>query len=327
MQSFAASRRALLALPALLPAAAAAQPAWPGRQPIRFIAGFPAGGLADAIGRLFAGPLGEALGTSLVVENRTGASGTLGADAVAKAAPDGFTLAVSHAIPFGFAPGVLPSIPYDPVADFTHLGMLAEAPTVTVVLGRSPYRSMREMLEAARTRPVRYASSGVGSAEHIMGAVVQRASGATQLDHIPYRGTTPALQDLMAGQVEALNAPITTLVPQLRDGSLRLLAVSSEARVAAFPDAPTLAELGIGQATHTQWIGISAPRNLPAPIAERIIAAIPGAAAQPLVRQRLAEFASTPRDPAPLGADFTRFVAGFRDHWVAMARAEGIVVG
>jgi len=322
------SRRSLLALPALLPAAAAAQTGgWPNRQPIRFIAGFPAGGLADAIGRLFAGPLGEALGTALLVENRTGASGTLGADAVAKAAPDGFTLAISHAIPFGFAPGVLPSIPYDPVADFTHLGMLAEAPTVTVVLGRSPYRSMREMLEAARTRPVRYGSSGVGSAEHIMGAVVQRASGATQLDHIPYRGTTPALQDLLAGQIDALNAPITTLVPQLRDGSLRLLAVSSETRVAAFPDAPTLAELGVPQATHTQWIGISAPRGLPAPIAERIIAAIPGAASQPLVRQRLAEFASTPRDPAPTGAEFTRFVAAFRDHWVAMARAEGIVVG
>jgi tripartite-type tricarboxylate transporter receptor subunit TctC len=321
-------RRALLALPALLaaPGTAMAQ-AWPGRQPIRFVAGFPAGGLADAIGRLFAGPLGEALGTSMVVENRTGASGTLGADTVAKAAADGFTLAISHAIPFGFAPGVLPTMPYDPVADFTHLGMLAEAPTVTVVLGRSPYRGLREMLEAARSRPVRYGSSGVGSAEHIMGAVVQRASGARQMDHIPYRGTPPALQDLLAGQIDALNAPITTLVPQLRDGSLRLLSVSSETRVPTFPDVPTLAELGMPQATHTQWIGVSAPRNLPRAIAERITAAIPGAAAQPLVQQRLVEFASIPRSPTPMGADFTRFVASFRDHWVTMARAEGIVVG
>ncbi|MCU0887767.1 MAG: tripartite tricarboxylate transporter substrate binding protein [Rubritepida sp.] len=321
-------RRSLLALPGLLltPGLAGAQ-AWPNRQTIRLVAGFPAGGLADAIARLFAAPLGEALGTSIVVENRAGASGTIGADAVAKAAPDGLTLAVSHAIPFGFAPGVLPSMPYDPVADFTHLVMLAEAPTVTVVLARSPFRTMPELLAAARTRPVRYGSSGVGSAEHITGAVVQRATGAAQLDHIPYRGTPPALQDLLAGQIDALNAPVTTLVGQLRDGTLRLLATSGEARLAAFPDAPTLAELGVPQATHTQWIGLSAPRNLPAPIAERIIAAVPPIAATPAVQARLAEFASAPRTPTPAGAEFTRFVASFRDHWVAMARAEGIVAG
>ena len=182
-------RRLFLAAPALLAAAGAhAQaPAWPNRQPIRFVAGFPAGGLADAIGRLYAAPLGEALGTSIVVENRTGASGTLGADVVAKAAPDGFTLAVSHAIPFGFAPGVLPSMPYDPVADFTHLALLAEAPTVTVVLGRSPFTSMAQLLEAARTRPVRYGSSGVGSAEHITGAVVARAARGGGCVFVPRR--------------------------------------------------------------------------------------------------------------------------------------------
>lgn len=320
-------RRLFLAAPALLAttAAKAQTAAWPNRQPIRFVAGFPAGGLADAIGRLYAAPLGEALGTSVVVENRTGASGTLGADVVAKAAPDGLTLAVSHAIPFGFAPGVLPSMPYDPVADFTHLALLAEAPTVTVVLGRSPFTSMAQLLEAARTRPVRYGSSGVGSAEHITGAVVARAARATQLDHIPYRGTAPALQDLMAGQIDCLNAPITTLVGQLRDGSLRMLATSSEQRVPGFADVPTLAELGYGQATHTQWIGISAPRNLPPAIAERIIAAVPPIAAQPAIQARLTEFASSPRSPALYGPDFARFVATFRDHWVAMARAEGIV--
>ncbi len=326
-------RRHLLSLPALLAPAIMAAPgianaqdgAWPGRQPIRLIAGFPAGGLADAIGRLFAAPLGQALGATMVVENRTGAAGTLGADAVAKAAPDGFTLAISHAIPFGFAQGVLPSIPYDPVADFTHLAMLAEAPTVTVVLGNSPFRSLTQMLETARTRPVRYGSSGVGSAEHIMGAVVASAAGAANYDHIPYRGSAPALQDLMAGQIDALNAPITTLVGQLRDGSLRMLSTSTEARIAAFPDVPSLAELGYGSATHTQWIGLSAPRALPAAIAARIMAAVPGVAAQPGLQARLAEFASAPRSPVPMGEEFSRFVAGFRDHWVAMARAQGIV--
>jgi tripartite-type tricarboxylate transporter receptor subunit TctC len=323
-------RRVLLAAPALLaltPAAKAqGSPApWPNRQPIRLIAGFPAGGLADAIGRLFAAPLGEALGTNVVVENRAGASGTIGADAVAKAAPDGLTLAVSHAIPFGFAPGVLPSVPYDPVTDFTHIAMLAEAPTVSVVRANSPFATMAALIAAARTRPVRYGTSGVGSAEHITGALLARATGASQLDHIPYRGTPPALQDLLAGQIDMLNAPITTLVGQLRDGTLRLLATSSEARVPGFPDAPTLAELGAAQATHTQWIGLSGPRGLPAPIVQRLAAAVPPIAASAHVRARLEEFASTPRSPTPAGAEFTRFVAAFRDHWVAMARAEGIV--
>lgn len=305
------------------PAAAPAALAQP--RSIRFVAGFPAGGLAHVVARLVAGPLGEALGAPMVVENRTGASGTIAADAVAKSAPDGLTLAVSHAIPFGFAPGVLPSIPYDPVADFIHLGMLAEAPTVMVVTARSPFQTLPQLLEAARTRPVRYGSSGVGSAEHIMGAVVAREARATNLDHVPYRGTPPALQDLLAGQVDAINAPITTLVAQLRDGSLRALAVSTEQRLPAFPDVPTLAELGYGRATMTQWIGVSAPRGLPDALAQRISAAIPGVLARPEVAARLEDLASAPRRPTPMGTDFQRFVAEFRDRWVAIARAENIV--
>jgi tripartite-type tricarboxylate transporter receptor subunit TctC len=175
------------------PALAHAQPA---RPQLRFIAGFPAGGLADVVARLVAGPLGDAPGAAPVVENRTGASGTIGADIVAKAAPDGTTLAVSHAVPFGFAPGVPPSMPYDPVADFTHLGMLAEAATVMVVRGNGPVASLAAALETTRRSPVRFGTSGVGSAEHSLGAVVARAAGVAKLDHVPYRGTPPARQDL-----------------------------------------------------------------------------------------------------------------------------------
>jgi tripartite-type tricarboxylate transporter receptor subunit TctC len=319
-------RRVFLATPALLAFGSKARAqAWPNRQSIRLIAGFPAGGLADAIGRLFAAPLSEALGTSIVVENRAGASGTIGADAVAKAAQDGLTLAISHAIPFGFAPGVLPAISYDPVADFTHIAMLAEAPTVSVVRANSPFATMPALIDAARQRPVRFGSSGVGSAEHFSGALLARATGASQLDHIPYRGTAPALQDLLAGQIDMLNAPITTLVGQLRDGSLRLIATSSEARISAFPNVPTLAELGAPQATHTQWIGLSAPRGLPAPVVVRLWETLAPIQQSAAVQARLAEFASMPRSPVPSGVDFARFVAAFRDHWVAMAKAEGIV--
>lgn len=315
-----------LALP-LLGSHAFAQtaPAWPQRAPIRFIAGFPPGGLADVVARLVAQPLGEALGTTLVVENRTGASGTIAADAVAKAAPDGYTLAVSHAIPFGFAPGVLPSMPYDPVTDFTHLGLLAEAATVMVVRAASPYTTLPQALEASKKSTVTFGSSGVGSAEHILGAVVARAAGATNFTHVPYRGTTPALQDLLAGQIDILNAPITSLVPMLREGTLRLLVTSTAQRLPAFPNAPTVAELGFPQATMTQWIGVSAPRGLPAPIASRIMAALPGVLAQPTVKTRLEELASSARNPAPVGAEFTSLVSSFRDHWVARAKENNIV--
>ena len=300
-------------------------PTWPQRAPIRFVAGFPAGGLADVIARLVAQPIGEALGTTLVVENRTGASGTIGADAVAKAPADGYTLAVSHAIPFGFAPGVLPSVPYDPVADFTHLGMLAEAATVMVVRSASPLASLPQALDMAKRGTITFGSSGVGSAEHILGAVVARAAGAMNLTHVPYRGTPPALQDLLAGQIDILNAPITTLVPMLRDGTLRLLVTSTARRLPAFPNTPTMAELGYPQATMTQWIGVSAPRGLPAPIAARITAVLPAVLALPQVKTRLEELASSPRDPVPMGAEFTSFVAAFRDNWVARAKENNIV--
>jgi tripartite-type tricarboxylate transporter receptor subunit TctC len=318
-------RRRLLAgaAPLLLAAPARAQ----GARTIRLIAGFPAGGLADVVARLVAGPLGDALGASVVVENRTGASGTIAADAVAKSVPDGTTLAVSHAIPFGFAPGVLPSLTYDAVADFTHLGMLAEAPTVMVVTARSPFATLPELLAAARTRPVRFGSSGVGSAEHFLGAVIGREAGATNLDHVPYRGTPPALQDLLAGQVEAINAPITTLVGQLRDGSLRALVVSTERRVPAFPDVPTVGELGFARATMTQWIGLSAPRRVAAAEAGRIVAAIPGILGRPEVAGRLEELASPPRAPLLVGEAFQGFVGAFRDHWVGVAREQGTVAG
>ena len=194
--------------------------------------------------RLFAAPLGDALGASVVVENRAGASRTIGADAMAKAAPDGLVLAISHTIPFGFAPGVLPFVAYDPVVDFSHIALLAEAPTISVVRANSPFASMLALIAVARTRHVRFGTSGVGSAEQVSGTPLARTAGAAKLDHIPYRGTAPALQDLLAGQIDKLNAPITTLVGQLRDGSLRMLSTSSEARVSGFPDVQALAERG-----------------------------------------------------------------------------------
>jgi len=323
------NRRRLLGLSATLLAASAvvgrAQSGpWPTRQSIRLVATFPPGGLADTIGRLVAPALGAALGQSVVIDNRAGAGGTIGADLVAKSPPDGYTLVISHASPHGFAPGIYPQLPYDPVADFTHLGMLVDTPSALLVTGKSPFQTLDDLLAAARRGGVRYGSSGVGSSGHLLGEVLAKDAGAPRLDHVPYRGSAPGLQDLMAGAIESLIDPLTTNMGMLRDGSLRALAVTTARRIPSLLAVPTFEELGLPRLTAGVWIGLSGPRGLPAPVAERITAEIPKLLARPDLRQRFDELASPPPEPVLLGADYARYVAEFAKLWTGVAREANI---
>lgn len=323
-------RRTLLAaaaLPLAAPALAQGGAGWPQRGSIRLVATFPPGGLADTVSRLIAAPLGAAIGQTILVDNRAGAGGTIGADQVAKAAPDGYTLVISHASPHGFAPGIYPQLPYDPVADFSHLGMLADTPSALLVAGTSPFRDLAGFLAAARGKGARFASSGVGSSGHLLGEVLAKDGRAPNLDHVPYRGSAPGLQDLMAGAVESMIDPLTTNMGMLKDGSLRALAVSSPQRVAALPGVPTFEELGLKRLTSGVWIGLSGPRNLPAPIAERLTAELPKLLARPDLRGRLDELASLPGEPLLLGADYARMIASFVREWTLVAREANIVAG
>ncbi len=328
------NRRAILGLTAASTLGALATPrlataqsgAWPTRGSIRLVAQFPPGGLVDTVSRLIAPIMAQQLGQTVVVENRAGAGGVIGTDFVAKQPADGYTLLVSHASVHVFSAATMPTLPFLPVTDFTHVGMMVEASNVLLVKGDSRYQTLDQYITAARTRPVRYGSSGIGSAPHLLGAMLTGETGVTNLDHVPYRGSAPAMQDLMANQIESIIDPITTNVQLMKDGVLRALAVSTPQRLAAFPNVPTFAELGFPKLTSAQWLGLSAPKNLPAPIAARLAALIPTLVQRPELMARFEELQTLPRNPPPMGADFTAIINQQIGEWTAVARQFDIVV-
>jgi tripartite-type tricarboxylate transporter receptor subunit TctC len=307
------------------PSLALAQGAWPNR-PIRLVAQFPPGGLVDTVARLMAPQMAQALGVSIVVENRPGAGGIIGTDMVAKAPADGYTLLVSHASVHVFSTATRPSLPFDPINDFTHMVQLVEAPNIILVRANSPYQTLEQLLTAAKTRPVRYGSSGIGSAPHLLGAMLSAEAQAPNLDHIPYAGSAPAMQDLLAGNIESMVDPITTNTQQMRDGSLRALAVSSPQRLAAFPNVPTFAELGYPKLTSAQWLGLSAPKGLPQPIVERLTALAPTILVKPELMARFVDIQTMPRNPPPTGAAFVEIIRKEIAEWTAVARQFNITV-
>jgi len=323
------NRRHLLGLGAgvlAAPSLALAQGAWPNR-PIRLVAQFPPGGLVDTVSRLLAPIMAQQLGVSVVVENRAGAGGIIGTDVVAKAAPDGYTLLVSHASVHVFSTATRPTLPFDPIADFTHMVHMVEAPNVILVRGNSPFQTLDQYVTAARTRPVRFGSSGIGSAPHLLGAMLSAEARAPNLDHIPYAGSAPAMQDLLANNIESMVDPITTNVAQMRDGSLRALAVSTPQRLTAFPNVPTFAELGFPKLTSAQWLGLSAPKGLPAPIVERLTALVPPMLKRPELAARFTDLQTVPRETPPTGEAFVGLMREEIATWTAVARQFNIVVG
>jgi tripartite-type tricarboxylate transporter receptor subunit TctC len=308
------------------PALVQAQGAWPSRGPIKLVAQFPPGGLVDVVSRLMAPHLSQALGQSVVVENRPGAGGLIGTDYVSKQPADGYTLLVSHAAVHVYATATRRSMPFDAVADFTHMGLLVEAPMVLVVRAQSPFQTLAQYVEAARTKPVRYGTSGIGSANHLYGELLKIEGKAPNHDHVPYQGSAPAMQDLLAGNIESVFDPITTNVATLKAGQLRALAVSTPKRLPALPNIPTFAELGYPKLTGSQWLGLSAPKGLPAPIAAKLSSLIPEILAKPDVAARLEELQTLPRQPQLIGDDFTKLVRTQIDEWRAVARASNVEV-
>ena len=322
-------RRVFLAASAatlVAPAVVSAQAAWPSRGPIKLVAQFPAGGLVDVVSRLLAPHLSSALGQSVVVENRPGAGGIIGTDFVAKQAPDGYTLLVSHAAVHVYAAATRRTLQFDPLNDFTHMGMLCEAPMILAVRAASPFQTLDQYVAAARKQPVRYGTSGIGSANHLFGERLKIEGKAPEHDHVPYQGSAPAMQDLLGGQIDGVFDPITTNVAALKAGSLRALAVSTPQRLSALPSIPTFAELGYPKLTGSQWLGLSAPKGLPAPITQRLSALIPELLTRPDVAVRLEELQTLPRKPTLMGDDFVQLVRSQIDTWRAVARTSNVEV-
>ena len=303
-----------------------AQPAWPSRGPVRLVAQFPPGGLVDTISRLIAPHLAQALGQSVVVENRPGAGGLIGTDYVAKQPADGYTLLVSHASVHIYAAATRNVMPFDAVADFTHMGLLVEAPMVLLVRPQSPYQTLAQYVTTAKTKAVRYGTSGVGSANHLFGELLKIEGSAPEHDHVPYQGSAPAMQDQLGGQIDGLFDPITTNVAQLKAGSLRALAVSTPARLPALPSIPTFAEQGFPALTGSQWLGLSGPKNLPAPVVQKLSALIPEVMAKPDVMARCEELQTLPRKTPVLGPEFVSLIRGQIDTWSKVAKRAKVEV-
>jgi tripartite-type tricarboxylate transporter receptor subunit TctC len=322
-QLIAAGAASMVTAPAWV---SAQTPAWPTRGPVRLVAQFPPGGLVDTVSRLIAPHLSQALGQTVVVENRAGAGGLVGTDFVSKQPADGYTLLVSHASVHVYATATRKVMPFDAVNDFVHMGMLVEAPMTLLVRGQSPFQSLEQYVTMAKTKPVRYGTSGIGSANHLFGELLKLEGKAPQHDHIPYQGSAPAMQDLLGGQIDGLFDPVTTNVAQLKAGSLRALAISTPARLPALPNIPTFAELGFPKLTGSQWLGLSAPKGLPDPIVQRLTALIPEMLAKPDVMSRLEELQTLPRRSPVLGKDFVTLINSQIETWRGVAKLANVEV-
>lgn len=281
-------REALLsiALAAALPASLVR--AQPGKA-IRLVVPFTPGGTTDILARALAPKLAPALGQTVIIDNRPGAGGSIGADLVAHADPDGNTLLMGHIGTLAVNVSLYPKLPYDPVKSFAPVAWVARVPNVLVVNAASGITSLKDLVARARANPgkLTYSSGGNGSAAHITFEYLKLRAG-TFMSHIPYRGTVPSVTDLLGGQVDATFTGAPALIPHIRSGRLRALAVSSPARIAALPEVPTVAESGYPGFEADQWYGIVAPAGTPADVVARLNAAINKALVSPEVAQQLA---------------------------------------
>jgi len=253
-------------------AAAAAQTDFPNR-PLRLVVTVPPGGAADFIARLVGGKLSESLGQPVVVENKAGASGTIAADAVAKAPADGYTLLQNSITTHGIGPHLFDRLPYDPVKDFAPVSGLALLPLIMAVNAELPARNVNELVAYAKSHSVNFASSGNGGAPHMAAELFKSVTGAP-LVHVPYKGSGPAVADLVGGRVQIMFDAAPSLIAHVRSGKLRVLAAASTERNRLLPDVPTFAELGLPQVNVSLWYGLLAPAGTPRPVIDKLNRAV-----------------------------------------------------
>jgi tripartite-type tricarboxylate transporter receptor subunit TctC len=289
-------------------------------KPVRLIVPFAAGGNVDITARQIAPGLSELLGQNFIVDNRVGAGGVIGAEAVAKAAPDGYTLMMGSNSTVSVAPSLYPKLAYHPVRDFAPVSLVATTPFVLVVHPSVPVKSVKELIALAKTKSGRLAmaSGGTGSSNHLVGELFQSLTGA-KFTHVPYKGAGPAGVDLMAGQVDLLFDQLSSSVGPLKSGRIRALAVTSAARTAVFPDIPTMKEAGVADFEVTNITGVLAPAGTSADIIGRLNAAILKVLGSASVKERFAGLALEPAPSTPeqfsvyIKEDFARWTKVVKD--------------
>ena len=297
-----------------------AQGDYPNR-PIRLVVTVPPGGAADFIARLVGGRLSESLGQPVLVENRGGAGGTIAADAVAKAAPDGYTLLQNSITTHGVGPHLYSKLPYDPVKDFAAVSGLALLPLVMAVNADVPAKNVQELLNLSKTSSLNFASSGNGGAPHMAAELFKSVTGAA-LTHVPYKGSGPAVADLVGGRVQIMFDAPPSLIAHIRSGKLRVLAAASEQRNRLLPDAPTFAELGHPKVSVSLWYGLLAPAGTPAAIIGKLNAEVTKILQSADVRERLQGQGA---EPMPGSADaFARFMHDEMAKWAPVVKQAGV---
>ena len=315
---------AALAAPLLAAARpGASQPAWPTR-PIRMVIPFPAGGATDVLGRVVAQRLSAGLGQQVIVENRPGAGGTIGADAVAKAAPDGYTILMSTSSTHSIGPALNARMPYDAQKDFVPVAHVATAPNVLVVGAAFPASDARQMVALLKANPGRYnfGSSGIGTIPHLSAELFKAQGGNLFAVHIPYRGTGLVIPDLIAGEIAFLMDSVVSAAPHVRDGKLKALAVTGRTRSGAMPEVPTFAEQGIAGMDAATWFGLFVPAGTAAPIVQRLNEEANAMLKSPEVIDRLSKLGADPAGGSPEA--FARTVRSDRDQWAAVIRRANI---
>jgi len=292
-------------------------------RPLRIIVPFTPGGSTDILARALAPKLQLALGQNVIVDNKPGAGGSIGAGEAAKAEADGHTLLMGHIGTLAVNPSMYPRLTYDPLRSFVPVAWVARVPNVLVVNAASPIRTLKDLVDRAKARPgsLTYSSGGNGSAAHITFEFLKLRSGIYMV-HIPYRGTAPSVTDLLAGQVDATFTGSPAVIPHVRSGRLRALAVSSPARVAALPEVPTVAESGYAGFEADQWYGLVAPAGTPAEVVNRLNALVNQALALPDVAQQLAVEGATPMPTTPRA--FGDLIAREIPRWREVVRAGNV---
>jgi tripartite-type tricarboxylate transporter receptor subunit TctC len=294
---------AILAMPALFGSAFAAEAEWP-TKPIRIIAPFAPGGGPDILARLLAQQMAPALG-SIIVENRAGAAGNIGADYVAKAAPDGYTLLLTTTATQSINPALYPAIPYDPMRDFTPIGMVASTPLMLAAAPNFEANNLKELIALAQARPgkISFASAGIGTMQHMVGVLVEQRAQVEML-HVPYKGSSQIVPDLISGRVSIVFNSTAALGPMVRDGRLKALAVTSPKRLPAWPDVPTMAESGLPGFEASAWYAMFGPARMPSAIVQKLNRELARAVASPACRDTYASLGldAVTSTPEELGA-------------------------
>ncbi|MGH8619902.1 MAG: Bug family tripartite tricarboxylate transporter substrate binding protein [Burkholderiales bacterium] len=324
MFAFAVRKSRLAAVAALLsafamPVGAQTYPT----KPIRLIVPFSPGGSADLIARLVGQQISEAAGQQVLVDNRAGAGGNIGVEMVAKAAPDGYTLLIGHIGTFGVNPTLYPKLPFDPIRDFQPVSLYTKLPNMLAVHPSLPVRTTKELIALAKKTPgqLNYGSAGNGSAAHLATEYFKLLT-KIQIEHIPYKGTGPAVIDLIAGQVSLMITGVPPLLAHVKAGKLRALGVASAQRIALLPDLPTLIEAGVPGYETSQWHGVLAPAGTPRPIVDALNAMLVKSLQRPAVKERLASEAAEGVGSTP--EQFQEFIKSEIARWAPVVKASGL---